>query len=98
MREKLNIHFIPAIIIALAISVTLPPIFNLTETDALYPDLCFENPNQENLPVGETDESGVFGLTAVSDMLLSARNLFKTVHHSFDQTFSFHQGPTILRC
>jgi hypothetical protein len=98
MREKLNIHFFSAIIMALAISVTLPPILNLTETDALSPDLCLENPNQENLPVGETDESRAFGLSAISDTLLSAENLLKPAYHSFDQTFPLHQRPTILRC
>jgi hypothetical protein len=100
MRRKQRIHFLLAIIISLTIPVTLGLVHycDLTEVDAFYSDLSFENPDQENLQAGDNGESTVFGLNVSSNTLLLARNHLKEGSRSFSPTPSFDQEAIILRC
>jgi hypothetical protein len=100
MRRKHKVYFFLAIIFSFIMLVM--PVYihysNLSEADVSSRDLCFENPDQDNLWAGDKDESRVFGLNAPCDTLPLARDLLKMVYVSFSQTPSFDQNAIILRC
>ncbi len=100
VRRDRKIYFLLAAVIPFIIPVNSVFIdyFNLTAAEVPSADLCFENPDQDDLYAGDRNEFRVFGLTASAGMLLMEGNPLNKVPHPFSQAPSFDQKTIMLRC
>ncbi len=101
MKKRLKkIHIFLFIAISLFI-VALPAYLhctNLSEANSFFPDLIFENPDQENGLADYENELKVFGLTGFSIISLPGTNLFEQSSHFFSQVFSLRHKTLVLLC
>ena len=100
MRREDRIQFVLAIIISFTLSISSMPInySNLLEGDVFSPNQYFENSDEENLLVGEKENSE--GLQIPSPLVTqpSGKDILDETYYSFYQIPSFNQKSTVLRC
>ena len=99
MKKKIiHVFLVAAISLLILVSQTYSHYYVLMEADFLSPDLSFENPDQEVLPITKQDETNLF-MSSASPALASPEAVFAAPFSPFIfAPCSLNQETFVLRC
>jgi hypothetical protein len=97
-KKIIQVFFVVAISIFILVSQTYSHYYILTEADFLSPNLRFESPDQEILPITKQTETKIF-TSGGSPFLVPAQAVFAAPAYNFIFTLCSHDQETfVLRC